>query len=111
LRGFLSKKANLAVAFLDLFRDTMLRLVPPHEPSGEGPQNALLIVSPTRCASALQAELPTNVTLHGKWLTNLRPRSSSFRFVSLRQTAQYSEDETLRFAKRNERIRDEGRNT
>ena len=40
----------------------MLRSVPQHEPSNEGPfQNALLIVSPTRCVSALQAELPTNV--------------------------------------------------
>jgi hypothetical protein len=41
----------------------------------------------------------------------LCPQKSNFGFVSLRWTAQTSENEALRFAKRNERFRDEGRNS
>jgi hypothetical protein len=52
------------------------------------------------------------INLHGKLADKfVAPKKGSFRFVSLRQTAQNRENEALRFAKRNERLRGEGRNS
>jgi hypothetical protein len=48
------------------------------------------------------------INLHGKLRQTRVPQEGNFRFVSLRQTAQSSENEALRFAKRNESFRDDG---
>jgi hypothetical protein len=50
------------------------------------------------------------INLHGNLRQTRVPQDGNFHFVSLRQTAQNRENEALRFAKRNERFRDEGRN-
>jgi hypothetical protein len=68
----------------------------------------LLRAQGMRFSCELLGEQPSTFT--ERTLTNLYLPRSSFRIVSLRQTAQTSEDETLRFVKRNEWVRDEGRN-
>jgi hypothetical protein len=51
------------------------------------------------------------IPVHGKNADKLASPKKHFRFVSLRRTAKTSENEALRFAKRNEQLRDEGRNS
>jgi hypothetical protein len=48
------------------------------------------------------------INLHGNLRQTRVPQDSNSRFVSLRQTAQNSKNEALRFAKRNESFRIDG---